>query len=219
MNQKHSATSVAQFFQSVKMTYKLNNYYLKNPSMSPSECLHNNIKFSLLTVMGYFIKNYIQYIRENMQVLKLIRIKMNWKYVNSKLIGIWELIPSPIYSFTKTSRLFDIIICLVIVRILAPFSLKRTTTLYPKMYVAMTAWQTKQKMMIHICSGAFQSPEQSEIQKAWRPGPKVQQQVHLQACASVCQPCLALNSQDSQMTESHFKNPANIEWKRHRIIF
>ncbi len=43
-----------------------------------------------------------------MQVLKLIRIKMNWKLVNSKLIGIWELIPSPIYSFTKTSRLFDI---------------------------------------------------------------------------------------------------------------
>ncbi len=187
--------------------------------MSPSECLHNNIKFSLLTVMGYFIKDYIQYIRENMQVLKLIRIKMNWKYVNSKLIGIWELIPSPIYSFTKTSRLFDIIICLVIVRILAPFSLKRTTTLCPKMHVATTAWQTKQKRMIHICSGAFQSPEQSEIQKAWRPGPKVQQQVHLQACASVYQPCLALNSQDSQMTESHFKNPANTEWKRHRIIF
>lgn len=170
--------------------------------------------------MGYFInrwKDYIQYIRENMQVLKWIRIKMNWEFVNSKLIGIWELIPSPIYSFTKTSRLFDI--CLVIVRILALFSLKRKKTLYPKMRVAMTAWQTKQKMMIHICSGAFQSPEQSEMQKVWRPGPKVQQQVHLQACASVCQPCLSLNPQDSQMTESHYKNPANTEWKRHRIIF
>lgn len=124
--------------------------------MSSSECLQNNIKLSSLTVMGYFIKDYIEYIRENMQVLKWIRIKMNWKHVNSKLIGIWELIPSPIFSFTKTSRLFDI--CLVIVRMLAPFSLKRKTTLYLNlMYMATTAWQTKQKMMIHIFSGAFQS--------------------------------------------------------------
>lgn len=111
----YSSTSVAQFFQSVfsNESKRLTNsiIIIWKILLSLSECLHNNIKLSLLTVMGYFInrwKDYIQYIRENMQVLKLIRIKMNWKLVNSKLIGIWELIPSPIYSFTKTSRLCDI---------------------------------------------------------------------------------------------------------------
>ncbi len=140
-----------------------------------------------------------------MQVLKLIRIKMNWKYVNSKLIGIWELIPSPIYSFTKTSRLFDIIICLVIVRILAPFSLKRTTTLYPKMYVAnsLTNQAENDDTYLLWCLPKPRTIWNSEGMKARSQSTATGAS---QACASVCQPCLALNSQDSQMTESHFKN-------------